>query len=172
MAKWPWIERTFTFQYPIEKHPDIIERFAGLPARAEDRTRGLSRERLVWSDGKWSILENIGHLLSLEELFDGRIDDYLAGRERLRAADMTNLATRQAAYNQRDIGEVLSSLRAARAAQWRRLIALDASDLARVAVHPRLGVPMRLIDAVCFVCEHDDYHMARVAELRAKQGII
>lgn len=207
MAKWPWIERRFTFDYPITKHPDIVERFAGLPARIEERCAGLTREQLTWTGGAsplrrhphaahersessglpfsapppagemsrsdrggvptgWSIQENVGHLLALESLFDGRLDDYAAGKPILRPADMENLATRQANYNSRGISEILTELRAARAAQVAKLERLDESDFARVAEHPRLKMPMRLIDAVCFVCEHDDYHMARIAELR------
>lgn len=178
MAKWPWIERRFTFDYPVTKHPDIVERFRGLPARVEDRVRGLTREQLTWPGGEgpgrygrdahaakgWTIQENIGHLLALESLFDGRLDDYAAGKAELRAADMTNLATQQARFNERDIGEIVTELRAARQAQAARLERLTEEDFGRVAIHPRLKMPLRLLDAVCFVCEHDDYHMARVAE--------
>lgn len=166
MAKWPWIERRFSFDYPVTKWPDVVERFRGLPARVEDRVRGLSRERLTRSDGRgWSIQENIGHLLALEELFDGRLDDFAAGKAELRAADMQNIATQQANYNAQEIGVIAAALREARMSQWEKLMRLREEDFARVAVHPRLKMPMRLVDAVCFVCEHDDYHMARVGEL-------
>lgn len=171
MARWRWFERHFTFDYPVGKFPDVVERFRGLPARAEERVRGLSRAQLTYSDGGWSIQENVGHLLALEPLFDGRLDDYLAGRSVLRAADLTNAGTRDARYNDWEVGEILSRLRAARLAQARRLDALGETDFARVATHPRLNVPMRLIDAVTFVCEHDDYHLARIAELRRMQGV-
>ncbi|MBL8745683.1 MAG: DinB family protein [Phycisphaerae bacterium] len=172
MAKWPWIERRFTFDFPVTKHPDIVERFRGLPARIEERARGLTRDQLTRSDGRgWSIQENIGHLLALESLFDGRLDDFAAGKPELRPADMQNLATTQANYNAREIALVLADLRAARFAQCARLEVLSESDFARVSVHPRLKMPMRLIDAVCFVCEHDDYHMARIAELRRGLGV-
>lgn len=171
MAHWPWIERRFTFDFPVTKHPDIVERFRGLPARVEDRVRGLTRDQLTRSDGKgWSIQENIGHLLALEALFDARLDDYAAGKPELRAADMRNLATRRANYNAREIGEITSELRAARLSQVAKLEHLTEPDFARVSIHPRLKMPMRLVDAVCFVCEHDDYHMARIAELRRGMG--
>jgi uncharacterized damage-inducible protein DinB len=166
MAKWPWIERRFTFDFPVTKWPDVVERFRGLPPRIEERVRGLTREQLTRTDGRgWTIQENVGHLLALEPLFDGRLDDYLAGKESLRAADMTNLATQQAKFNEHAIEDILRELRSARMSQVARLGRMTEHDFARVAVHPRLRVPMRLVDAVCFVCEHDDYHLARVAEL-------
>src|SRR6185295_5036408 len=55
MPKWPWIERKFTFDFPVGKHPDIVERFRGLPARVEERVRGLTAAQLTWNDGGWSI---------------------------------------------------------------------------------------------------------------------
>ncbi|MEM9025049.1 MAG: DinB family protein, partial [Bacteroidota bacterium] len=30
------------------------------------------------------------------------------------------------------------------------------------AIHPRLGVPMRMIDLLYFVAEHDDHHIATI----------
>lgn len=172
MAKWPWIERRFTFDYPVTKWPDVVERFRGLPARAEERCAGLTHRQLTLSDGLgWSIQENIGHLLALESLFDGRLDDYAAGLPELRPADMENLATRQADFNRRGIGEILRELRAARMSQVKKVEGLSEEEFGRVAVHPRLKMPMRLVDAVCFVCEHDDYHLARIAELRRGMGV-
>lgn len=171
MPSWPWFVRRFTFDYPVSKHPDLVERFRGLPARVEERVAGLTRDQLTWTDGKgWSIQENVGHLLELERLFDGRLDDYLAGKSLLRAADLTNRATHEANYNARDIGVLLAALRSARSAQVARLERLADADFARTATHPRLQIPMRLVDAVCFVCEHDDYHLARIGELRRAMG--
>jgi uncharacterized damage-inducible protein DinB len=172
MPLWPWFDRRFTFDYPVSKYPDLIERLYGLPARIEERTRSLTREQLTWSDGGWSIQTNVGHILSLEPLFTGRIEDFVAGLPMLREADLQNRATFEARYDERDLDSILADLRAARLKQVERLLQLSESDFARVSVHPRMKQPLRLIDGVCFVCEHDDYHMARIAELRRKQGIV
>jgi hypothetical protein len=37
---------------------------------------------------RWSIQENVGHLIDLEELHDKRIDDFIAGLEKLGPADL------------------------------------------------------------------------------------
>lgn len=166
----PWIERKFAFDFDVRTYPDVIERFRGTPARIEDKVRGLSRDVLTRSDGGWSIQENIGHLLDLEPLWDGRLEDYLAGKPVLRAADMSNQATNQAKHNARDIGDLVRAFRAHRERQAARLDQFTLADFGRIAEHPRLKQPLRLVDAVAFVCAHDDYHLARMTELRRKFG--
>lgn len=170
MAKLPWIERTFSFPDPVGTSPDVLERFRGTPARVEDRVRGLSRQALTRSDGGWSIQQNIGHLLDLEPLWGARVDDFLAGKPALRAADMTNAATHLAAHNGREIAELLAAFRRERQRHTARLESLGEADFARTATHPRLNIPMRLVDAVTFVCQHDDYHLARIGELARTFG--
>jgi hypothetical protein len=49
--------------------------------------------------GSWSIQENVGHLLDLEELFAWRLDDYDANLPSLRPADMTKRKTHEGLYN-------------------------------------------------------------------------
>ena len=168
MPAWPWIERTFHFDFPVEKFPDIMERFRGTPARLEDRVRGLSRAVLTWSDGGWSMLENIGHLLDLEHLPSCRLDELLAGRDVLTAADMSNRQTVEAAHNTRDVATLLQEFRDARLELCARFDALSPTQWGLTATHPRLRKAMRTVDLVYFTCEHDDYHLARIGELVCK----
>lgn len=168
MPKLPWVERRFSFPDRVELYPEVIDRFRGTPARLEEKVRGLSCETLMSSDGGWTILQNIGHLLDLEPLWDGRLDDYLAGKPELRAADITNAATNRAPHNERDLDELTAAFRRQRERQADKLDSLPEPDFSRVAVHPRLKVPLRLVDAVTFVCLHDDYHLARIHELKRK----
>lgn len=170
MPKLPWFDRTFSFDFPVETYPDVVERFRGTPARIEDKVRGLSRDTLTRSDGGWSIQENIGHLIELDAIFDGRIEDYIAGLPELRPADITNKATHEGQYNLRDISQLLKMFRARRERAVNRLGSLTDADFARVSIHPRLKTSMRLIDAIAFVCAHDDYHLARMTELVKKFG--
>jgi hypothetical protein len=97
-----WADRTFRFDTPEALFPIIVERLRGTPARIEDKVRGLPPDLLTRRDGdEWSIQEHIGHLLDLDELHTGRLDDFLAGAEVLRAADMTNRKTWEAHHNDR-----------------------------------------------------------------------
>lgn len=166
MAKWPWIDRKFSFDFPASKFPDLLERWRGTPARLEDRVAGLSPDVLTRPAGDgWSIQENVGHLLDLEYLPAKRIEQILSGEAELIAADMTNRKTREASHNEARIGDLLQTFRTGRLETVRRLESLDESDWARSALHPRLKQPMRIVDIVSFDSEHDDYHLGRIGEL-------
>lgn len=165
----PWTQRTFRFDAPVDAYQPLIERLRGAPDRAEAMVSGLSAELLRRRDGDtWSIQENIGHLADLEDLFTGRLDDFAAGLETLRPADMTNRKTNEARHNERPTGAVLAGFRARRADLVAQLQRLAPADFARAAMHPRLGQPMRVVDMLLFHAEHDDYHLDRVGELIAR----
>jgi len=161
-----WTDRTFQFTFPVEVYPEMIERVRGTPARLEDRVKSIAPEVLTKRDGdRWSIQENAGHLLDLESLFRQRLDEYLAGAEVLHAADMSNRKTYDADHNQVLLQTILSSYREQRSELVTRLDGLAPETFAAVAHHPRLNVPMRLVDMLFFQAEHDDFHLARISEL-------
>lgn len=166
--RWPWIERSFRFDFPVAKLPDLLERWRGTPVRLDDMLRNVSRDALTASDGGWSILQNVGHLLDLEYLPRQRIDEILAGKDVLVAADMANRATNQADHNSRDKDDLIAEFRKARLETVTRVESLPESDLARAALHPRIKQPMRIVDIVYFDCEHDDYHLGRIRTLLNK----
>ena len=166
MNRWPWIERTFQLDFPVEKMPDLLERWRGTPARIEELLRGLNTDVLTRRDDKgWSIQENIGHLLDLEYLPAERIEQILRGEAELIAADMSNKKTNLANHNEADINDVLAAFRQSRMALVNRVESLNESDWSKSALHPRIKQPMRIVDIVYFDSEHDDYHLARIGEL-------
>jgi len=161
-----WGDRTFQFTFPVEVYPEMIERMRGTPARLEDRVKSVGPEILKKRDAeRWSIQENAGHLLDLESLVSRRLDEYLAGAETLHAADMSNRRTYEAEHNQVAMELILTDFRRQRTDLVSRLDKLPAENFAAVAHHPRLNVPMRLVDMIFFQAEHDDYHLARISEL-------
>jgi uncharacterized damage-inducible protein DinB len=162
----PWIERRFAFDLPVSLFPNLLERLRGTPARVEERIRGLSGEVLTNRMGdSWSIQENIGHLIEVEALWHGRLEDFALGLDTLRAADMENRRTYAANYNSRSIEEVLDRLRASRMKLVESLEKLDDTAIQRPATHPRLNQSMRVLDMMFFAAEHDDHHLARISEL-------
>ncbi|MHC4106776.1 MAG: DinB family protein [Planctomycetota bacterium] len=162
----PWTERTFSFDFPVDLYPELMERLRATPPRVQALVRALPPPVLTRREAHtWSIQENIGHLADLESLFMGRLDDCDAGAETLRAADMTNRKTNEANHNARQIDDVLSEFRTLRGQLVARLEAMRPEAFARSAMHPRLGKPMRVVDMMLFHAEHDDYHLARIQEL-------
>jgi uncharacterized damage-inducible protein DinB len=161
-----WFERKFEFSFPVELYPNLCARLRGTPARLEQALRGRSREILITkTQEKWSAQEHAGHLVDLESLWLARVGDYVTGSEQLTVADLRNRKTDEANHNARLLEQILTEFRTAREGLLKRVDALDGSLFARAIPHPRLKTPMRLVDHLYFVAEHDDHHLARIWEL-------
>ncbi len=161
-----WTDRVFNFDIPAARMPCLLERLRGTAVRIEEQLRGVSAEHLHRRLGQtWSPQENIGHLLDIEALHLGRLDDFDAGLSQLRAADMSNQRTWDANHNATPLECLLERFRMERVQLVGRLEAWSPERLDTSAVHPRLAVPMRVVDLAYFTAEHDDYHLARVQEL-------
>lgn len=162
-----WFERRFAFELTAEHFPLIVERLRGTSGRLRERVTGLSVEQCTQQlDDRWSIQENVGHLLDLEPLWVGRIEDIQAQKEWLRSADLENTATHQANHNGVPMEFLLAAFREARRAWVEQIEAWEAKAVEQTALHPRLKQPMRIIDLAFFVAEHDDHHLARITALR------
>jgi uncharacterized damage-inducible protein DinB len=172
IKKQPWFERKFPTGLPADLFPVIVERLRGTPARLEDRVSSLTPSILTRRSGStWSTQENAGHLLDLEPLWLARVEDLLARRPEMTAADLTNRRTHEANHNAAPLGTILSGFRRARSVLVRRLEAVEDEALTYTAPHPRLRTPMSLVDHAFFVAEHDDYHLARITELLIEFGM-
>jgi hypothetical protein len=161
-----WTERKFQFDVPAGRMHCLMERLRGTAARIDEKVRGVPTELLVRREGEtWSPQENIGHLADIEALHLGRLDELAAGAATLRAADMTNRGTWEANHNATTIERLAARFREVRGRLVSRLDAWDPQRLEVSALHPRLQIPMRVVDLAYFTAEHDDYHLARVEEL-------
>ncbi len=162
----PWIERKFEFNFPVGLFPVIIERLKGTLLQLESTVRNIPDEKLsIKKNGKWSIKEVIGHLYDLEELWHGRLDDFLVHKETLRAADMSNAKTTAAGHNSKPIEELLKQFTDVRNKLIARVNDFDEATASITALHPRLQTPMRLIDSLFFVAEHDDHELTKIRQL-------
>jgi uncharacterized damage-inducible protein DinB len=166
-----WFERKFEFSFPAELHPNLLARLRGTPARIEEVLRGRAQGILIRRpQEKWSAQEHAGHLLDLEPLWLARVGDYVAGSAQLTATDLQNRKTDEANHNAQPLEQILAEFRAARSKLLKRAGELDASLFTRAIPHPRLKTPMRLVDHLYFVAEHDDHHLARIWELINRRG--
>lgn len=167
-----WLDRRFSFGHLSEADfPFLVERLRGTPARVEEKTRHVPREVLARRDGEtWSILEHVGHLADLDALHDARLDDYLAAASVLCAADLQNRRTHQARHDERPPAELVLAFRRDRGRLVSRLEAWEPNRLSVSALHPRLQQPMRLVDMLYFVAEHDDHHLAHMTGRAGSRG--
>ena len=161
-----WFERHFDFTFPAELLPNLLARLRGTPARLDEALRNRLQHTITEKPGgKWSAQEHAGHLVDLEPLWLTRVNDYVAGAGQLTPTDLQNRRTDEADHNARPLEEILFSFRTHRIQLLNRIAQLDAEPFQRTIPHPRLRTPMRLVDHLYFVAEHDDHHLARIWQL-------
>lgn len=161
-----WFDKKFRFELSQDNYDLILNRLKENPDKISRLVSSLHKSILTNKvDGHWSIQENVGHLIDLEELHDGRIDDFIAGKEILRPADLNNRNTEEANHNNKNISELLARLKMVRENFIKRMKQLDAKVQSKSSIHPRLKQPMRPIDMAQFVLEHDEHHIQTIKEI-------
>jgi uncharacterized damage-inducible protein DinB len=169
MNRQKWFDKKFRFQLPLDDYESILSKLSENPEKISHLVSTLPVEILTKKvDKRWSIQENVGHLIDLEELHDGRIDDFIAGEKNLRSADLNNRKTDEANHNDRNIDDLLNKLKLVREKFIDRMKNLDKEILTRSSIHPRLNQPMRPIDMAQFVLEHDEHHIETIKDLIKK----
>lgn len=169
ITKTKWTDRNFELNYPLGMFPNFLERVRGTPSRLEELLHSFPKDILtIKPEHGWSIQEHAGHLVDLDELHCGRVDDFIFRAKTLRAWDGTNRKTHDANHNAHAIENILKDFRAARSRFVHRLERLDDETHQVIALHPRIQKPMRVVDMVYFTAEHDDHHLSSITELARK----
>ena len=157
-----WFDREFHFENLSTTSHGVLERLTYTPTRLKELVLNLTEEKLIQSSGKWSIKQNIGHLTDLEPIWIGRVNDILDGKEQMRGIDLTNKKTHEANHNYITTSDLINNFSSIRS----QLVDLCRQNINKMdtisAIHPRLGIEMRIIDLMYFVAEHDDHHIATI----------
>jgi uncharacterized damage-inducible protein DinB len=164
----PWTSRTFSFDFPAGHFPIIFSRLEGSIFRLYSLLSNADEEICSRSTIGWSPKEHVGHLYDLEELWWKRIADFRLGRQVLTAADMSNTKTNEAGHNNKTLEKLLEQFSEERQKLLESIYAFDETILTQTALHPRLQMPMRVVDALFFIAEHDDHHIATLSGLLRK----
>lgn len=161
-----WFDKKFQFELLQEKYDIVLNQLIETPEKISLLISSLPEDILSKRvNDKWSIKENVGHLIDLEELHDGRIDDFIDGKQMLRSADLKNKKTEKADHNSKKLEELLEQFKKVRENFVERLKVLDKKVLANSSIHPRLNQTMRPIDMAKFVLEHDEHHIQTIKDL-------
>lgn len=166
MKQEKWFDRKFNFNISPHTFPSIIERLSKTSLQITHRVQALPDSVLTYSvKNTWTIKENIGHLIDLEPLWQGRLEDIINGEKELRPADLQNNKTHLANHNLTPLQVLIDSFSEIRLKTINTLQTLDEDIINKSSLHPRLKIPMRTIDLFLFVAEHDDHHLARMKML-------
>ncbi|WP_024769406.1 DinB family protein [Aquimarina macrocephali] len=167
MKRAKWFDRKFDFSFEENIFPLLLKRLEETPSVIKNTIDSLTKEQLTSKkNGKWSIQENIGHLIDLEPIWQGRLNDILTNKLELRPADLQNKKTDFAQHNLRDRNDLLNEFLDIRSETVSQLHKLTEKEIYKHALHPRLKTPMRTMDLFLFVAEHDDHHIAAIEELK------
>src|SRR6478752_3522816 len=137
-----WFDRKFEFSGAENIMPSLIERLEGTSIRLRGKMKKITPTLYTTKpEGKWSMLEHIGHLADLEPLWQGRLDDILSGQQELRPTDLANTKTTEANHNSKSLNELIDNFEALRSITLGALNNLKEEDIFKSALHPRLKTP-------------------------------
>lgn len=161
-----WFDRKFDFSFGMEKYPLLRERLQLAPSCYHEATASLHEPVLhIAPANRWSIKTHIGHLRILEPLWQRRFQDIANGMVTLSPADLNNAATHEADFDGMPLPELLADFEVERKKTLAILDRLTVDDFSKSSFHPRLRQPMRIIDLMYFIAEHDDHHLTTINEL-------
>ena len=166
----PWFQRSFHFDFPIGLFPVIFSRLEGSIFRLYSLLANADEELCSRHAEGWSVKEHVGHLTDLEELWWNRLQDFQQNKSMLTAADLANTKTHEAGHNEKNLEELVNAFTVERQKILELAYGFDEQMLTRTSVHPRLNQPMRLVDSLFFVAEHDDHHISAISSLLRKPG--
>lgn len=167
----PWERRELPFGRGPGELPALLERLLGTPARLMALTMHEAPEKLsMRMQGRWSVLEHIGHLVHLQDRFDERVEDFAARRPCLCHIDLEGQDRLLPGYTGRALGDVLEEFRLKRSYFVERLTELDPGALDHRAEHPCSRMMMSVVDMATWLAEHDDHHLLSIRAMLQAGG--
>ena len=155
-----WFDRKFDLSFGMDKYAHLLYRLEQAPILCTQNLSTLSEEvQILKPNGKWSIKEIVGHLAILEALWQTRFQEIKEGKIEMSPADLNNTLTHEAGFNGHPLDELLRTFSAERKKTMEILEKLEQSDFSKTSIHPRLQQPMRIVDMMYFIAEHDQHHL-------------
>ncbi|MDR0265124.1 MAG: DinB family protein [Sphingobacterium sp.] len=161
-----WFDRQFDSNTGSEYFDEFLQRLEHFPSVLNIVLKSCPIEASTRKMGdKWSVNENIGHLMLLEDLWRIRFKDIKEGKPDMSPADLNNTATDQSSFNNMLVEELIKDLVSEREKTIVMLQKLSEEDLLKTSMHPRLQQPMNIIDLMHFVAAHDLHHLHTIQSI-------
>jgi len=151
----------------MKSYSQLLDELEHIPSVIAETTKGLSREQWRWfPEGKWSIAVNVGHLLTIESLWIGRLDNLVLGHEVLRAWNGTNQDTVDARFNEQSPKSILEDFESIRNAQIKMMRKYEGREESMSAIHPGTGKLVSLYQHAEIMLGHDLQHIEAITRLK------
>lgn len=161
-----WFDRKFDFNFGMEQYDNLLERLQQAPILFDQILSRLPENvQILKLNEKWSIKENIGHLIVLEPLWRIRFQDIKEKKFEMSPADLGNTLTNEMNFNRNLLQGLLKTFSVERNKTLGFLKTLEQIDFSKTSIHPRLQQPMRIIDLMYFVAEHDQHHLEAILNI-------
>lgn len=158
----PWFERSFQSGNPPEMLPLALERLEGTLVRIPAKLKNITEEDASKCfNEKWSIQQHIGHLSEVEEIAHIRFREIIEGVSPMTSA----IQPAKADYNSMQLEDVFLLFKNARIKSIDFIDTVNVESLSLLSVHPRIKIPMNLVDLACFHAEHDDHHLVAITRI-------
>lgn len=155
----------FNFGF-MKSYTQILDELEQIPSVISELTHGLSREQWRWApEGKWSTAINAGHLLTIESLWIGRLDNFVLGNEVLRAWNGTNNDTVDARFNEQNPKAIMEDFESIRSVHVKLLRKYEGKENELQARHPVTNAVVSLHRHVEVMLEHDHQHINTIKGL-------
>jgi hypothetical protein len=95
-----WVDRNFNFEFIFSIYPEFIHRVKATPNILDSLIKSIPHDLVtIKKNNEWSFQENVGHLITVNNLFIGRWVDYESDATSLRPAGVSGTGTNKDNYN-------------------------------------------------------------------------
>ncbi|WP_020533251.1 DinB family protein [Flexithrix dorotheae] len=159
-----WFERQFEFPGNQNIFPSLLERLEGTSIRLRVKTLKISDSiQVIRPEGKWSIMENIRHLLEMELVWQKFISSILKGKRIINLSNTKSPASPQ--LNNENVDHLLIQFADQRRITLETISKLKNDKIFKNAFYTPLQRPLSILDLAYYMAEHDDHHLARITNI-------
>lgn len=160
MKAFPIFGRAFLFKIMIE-----IDQLLTFPITLRDVIQKVDNTLLLdRPQQKWSIQTHAGHLLTMESLWIGRLDDFFLERPTLRPWNGNNADTEAAQFDLQNISQILDDFESIRTAHLTMIKKNLELLIPRSCLHERSGRQLSFQEHLQWIVNHDQEHLKIINE--------
>jgi hypothetical protein len=151
----------------VQDFHDNVRRLVEFPHQLTQVVQALTEAQMRFKPAnEWSVIENIGHLIDIDELYVGRVDRILAEERPEFPRFEPDPIVVAKGYQQMNGHDVLQQFIATRQATIDGLSTIEPDELDRAGMHAVYG-EMTLRRLVEQLANHDQKHMVQIHETLA-----